>query len=104
MTPRLRLPSPTLTFRPFSCLPAHVAGDVVELRSAGSEPANQIIPISVQAMHEVDIDTTANAFRKLEYDLAKPPTRSSPWAVKAPAPFPGRRDEDWQLTDSGTPA
>ena len=37
----------------------HLAGDRVEVRSAGSEPAHQINPVAVEAMAEVGIDNTA---------------------------------------------
>ena len=36
-----------------------LAGDRVEVRSAGSMPANQINPVAVEAMREVGIDITA---------------------------------------------
>jgi arsenate reductase len=34
----------------------HLAGDTIDVRSAGSEPADQINPLAVQAMREVGID------------------------------------------------
>jgi arsenate reductase (thioredoxin) len=37
----------------------HLAGDRIEVRSAGSEPAGQLNPVAVQAMHEVGIHITA---------------------------------------------
>ena len=43
----------------------HLAGDAVEVRSAGSEPADQINPAAVQAMREVGIDIT-DVFLTLE--------------------------------------
>jgi arsenate reductase (thioredoxin) len=36
----------------------HLAGDAVEVRSAGSAPADQINPVAVQAMRDVGIDIT----------------------------------------------
>ena len=36
----------------------HLAGDRVEVRSAGSEPADQVNPVAVEAMREVGIDIT----------------------------------------------
>ncbi|RKR93025.1 arsenate reductase [Micromonospora pisi] len=78
----------------------HLAGDTVEVRSAGSEPANQINPVAVQAMHEVGIDITANTPRKLEYDLAKTSDAIITMGCGDACPvFPGKRYEDWQLTD-----
>ena len=37
----------------------HLAGDRIEVRSAGSAPAEQINPVAVEAMAEVGIDITA---------------------------------------------
>jgi len=37
----------------------HLAGDAVEVRSAGSAPSGQINPVAVEAMHEVGIDIAA---------------------------------------------
>jgi Low molecular weight phosphotyrosine protein phosphatase len=42
----------------------HLAGDAVEVRSAGSEPADQINPVAVEAMREVGIDITAEQPRQ----------------------------------------
>ena len=38
---------------------SHLAGDTIEVRSAGSEPADKINPVAVQAMAEEGIDITA---------------------------------------------
>ena len=48
----------------------HLAGDAVEVRSAGSEPADRINPVAVEAMAEVGIDITANTPRLLDYETA----------------------------------
>ena len=48
----------------------HLAGDAVEVRSAGSEPADRINPAAVAAMAEVGIDITANTPRLLDDDTA----------------------------------
>lgn len=39
----------------------HLARGQIEVRSAGSEPAEQISPVAVEAMAEDGIDITANA-------------------------------------------
>jgi arsenate reductase len=49
----------------------HLAGDRVEIRSAGSEPAHQINPAAVQAMHEVGIDITGQTPTKLTWETAE---------------------------------
>jgi arsenate reductase len=49
----------------------HLAGDSVEVRSAGSEPADRINPVAVEAMREVGIDITTQTPRKLDYATAE---------------------------------
>ncbi|MET9273605.1 arsenate reductase ArsC [Kribbella sp. NPDC003557] len=78
----------------------HLAGDSVDVRSAGSAPKDQINPVAVEAMREVGIDITGNVPQLLEYDTA----RSSDVIVTmgcgdACPVFPGKRYEDWELTD-----
>jgi arsenate reductase len=78
----------------------HLAGDTVEVRSAGSEPAQQINAVAVEAMREVGIDITANTPRKLDYDLAKESDAIITMGCGDACPIlPGKRYEDWQLTD-----
>ena len=78
----------------------YLAGDTVEVRSAGSEPADQINPVAVEAMREVGIDITAEQPKK----LADATVRESEVIITmgcgdACPVFPGKRYEDWQLTD-----
>jgi arsenate reductase (thioredoxin) len=49
----------------------HFAGDSVEVRSAGSEPADRINPVAVEAMREVGIDIAAQVPRMLDYATAE---------------------------------
>jgi arsenate reductase len=78
----------------------HLAGGTVEVRSAGSEPADQINPVAVEAMREVGIDITAVAPRKLDYDLAKGSDAIITMGCDDACPtFPGKRHEDWKLND-----
>jgi arsenate reductase len=78
----------------------HLAGDRVEVRSAGSEPANQINPVAVEAMAEVGIDISAGVPRKLEWDLAGGSDVIVTMGCGDTCPvFPGKRYEDWELTD-----
>ena len=39
----------------------HLAEDLIEIRSAGTEPANQINPVAITAMREVGIDMVSNS-------------------------------------------
>ena len=49
----------------------HLAGDSVEVRSAGSEPAHQINPVAVQAMAEEGIDITGERPKVLTTDAVR---------------------------------
>ena len=49
----------------------HLAGDTVEIRSAGSEPADRINPIAVEAMREVGVDITGRTPTLLDHDTAR---------------------------------
>jgi arsenate reductase (thioredoxin) len=78
----------------------HLAGDTVEVRSAGSEPADQINPVAVEAMREVGIDITANSPRKLDWDTAQSSDVLITMGCGDACPvFPGKRYLDWVLDD-----
>ncbi|MFD7160041.1 arsenate reductase ArsC [Kribbella sp. NPDC059898] len=78
----------------------HLAGDAVEVRSAGSEPKDQINPVAVEAMREVGIDITGAIPQKLEYDVAQDSDVIVTMGCGDACPvFPGKRYEDWELTD-----
>ena len=77
-----------------------LAGDRVDVRSAGSEPAEQINPTAVTAMREVGIDI-AREIPKLVTDGA---VRAADVVITmgcgdACPIYPGKRYEDWELTD-----
>jgi arsenate reductase len=78
----------------------HLAGDSVDVRSAGSAPKDQINPVAVEAMREVGIDITGNVPQLLEYDTAKSSDVIVTMGCGDACPvFPGKRYEDWELTD-----
>ncbi|SCL35104.1 arsenate reductase [Micromonospora rhizosphaerae] len=78
----------------------HLAGDTVEVRSAGSEPADQINPVAVEAMCEIGIDITANKPKILDYATAEASDVIITMGCGDVCPaFPGRRYEDWKLED-----
>ena len=78
----------------------HLAGDAVEVRSAGSEPADQINPAAVEAMHEVGIDITGHTPKKLDYETARDSDVVITMGCGDACPvFPGTRYEDWKLDD-----
>ncbi|MEU7673683.1 arsenate reductase ArsC [Micromonospora taraxaci] len=78
----------------------HLAGDTVEVRSAGSEPADHINPVAVAAMREVGIDITDQTPAKLTWDAAEASDVIITMGCGDACPvFPGKRYEDWKLTD-----
>jgi arsenate reductase len=78
----------------------HLAGDRVEVRSAGSEPADQINPAAVAAMREAGIDITGRTPVRLEYETARESDVIITMGCGDACPvFPGKRYEDWKLDD-----
>jgi arsenate reductase len=78
----------------------HLAGDTVEVRSAGSQPAETINPVAVRAMAEVGIDITDQNPKKLEYATAEDSDVIVTMGCGDACPvFPGKRYEDWQFAD-----
>ena len=64
----------------------HLAGDRIEVRSAGSAPADSINPVAVAAMAEVGIDITAAAAEGAQPTTpSRRPTWWSRWAAATPA-------------------
>ncbi|MCO8273683.1 arsenate reductase ArsC [Actinoplanes sp. TRM 88003] len=78
----------------------HLAGDAVEVRSAGSEPADRINPAAVEAMREAGIDITGQQPKILEYDTVQDSDVIVTMGCGDACPyFPGKRYEDWKLDD-----
>jgi len=77
-----------------------LAGDRIEVRSAGSAPADQINPVAVEAMAEVGIDITANAPKILTTEAVQDSDVVITMGCGDACPFfPGKRYEDWVLDD-----
>ena len=77
-----------------------IAGDRVEVRSAGSMPADQINPIAVEAMGEVGIDITAEQPKVLTTEAVQASDVVITMGCGDACPFfPGKRYEDWKLDD-----
>ena len=77
----------------------HLAGDTVEVRSAGSAPGKFINPAAVEAMAEVGIDITDETPKKLEWETAESSDVIITMGSDACPIFPGKRYEDWKLDD-----
>jgi arsenate reductase len=77
-----------------------LAGDRVEVRSAGSMPADQINPVAVEAMREVGIDITAEQPKVLTTEAVQDSDVVITMGCGDACPFfPGKRYEDWKLDD-----
>ena len=78
----------------------HLAGDRVTVLSAGSEPADQINPVAVQAMAEEGIDITTAQPRILTAEAIQRSDVVITMGCGDTCPiFPGKRYEDWELDD-----
>jgi arsenate reductase len=78
----------------------HRAGDRVEVRSAGSAPADTINPVAVEAMAEVGVDIVAEQPKVLTPDAVRAADVVVTMGCGDECPwFPGKRYEDWVLDD-----
>jgi arsenate reductase len=77
-----------------------LAGDRVDIRSAGSEPADRINPVAVQAMAEVGIDIADQAPTVLTAEASQASSVVITMGCGDVCPYyPGQRHEDWRLDD-----
>ncbi|MCK6067430.1 MULTISPECIES: arsenate reductase ArsC [Microbacterium] len=77
-----------------------LAGDRIDVRSAGSEPKDAINPVAVAAMAEEGIDIAGNAPKVLTVDAVRESDVVITMGCGDACPiFPGKRYEDWQLDD-----
>jgi len=78
----------------------HLAGDRVQVLSAGSEPKDQINPIAVEAMAEEGIDIAGNTPKVLTTEAVRESDVVITMGCGDTCPiFPGKRYEDWELDD-----
>ncbi len=78
----------------------HLAGDRVDVRSAGSAPADTVNPAVVAAMAEEGIDISAQTPKILTVDAVKTSDVVITMGCGDACPiFPGKRYEDWVLDD-----
>ncbi|MGO1508695.1 MAG: arsenate reductase ArsC [Microbacterium sp.] len=77
-----------------------IAGDRIEVRSAGSIPAERINPIATAAMAELSIDIAAQQPKLLTTDAVQASDVVITMGCGDACPiFPGKRYEDWELDD-----
>lgn len=77
-----------------------LAGDRVDVLSAGSEPKDQINPVAIQAMAEEGIDIAGTQPKVLTTEAVRDSDVVITMGCGDACPiFPGKRYEDWELTD-----
>jgi arsenate reductase len=78
----------------------HLAGDRVEVRSAGSAAGNTLNPVAVEAMREVGIDIASATPTLLTGEAVRASDVVITMGCGDACPiFPGTRYEDWVLDD-----
>jgi arsenate reductase (thioredoxin) len=83
-----------------AALLTHLAGDGIEVRSAGTEPADQINPAAVAAMAELGIDITAEVPKVVTPDAVEASDVVITMGCGDTCPyFPGVSYRDWKLHD-----
>lgn len=83
-----------------AALLTHLAGDRIEVRSAGTEPADQINPAAITAMAEIGIDITASAPKILTPDAVHASDIVITMGCGDTCPyFPAVAYRDWKLDD-----
>lgn len=78
----------------------HLAGDRVQVLSAGSAPKEQINPVAIDAMAEEGIDIAHNVPKVLTTEAVQESDVVITMGCGDVCPvFPGKRYEDWELDD-----
>ncbi|WP_019135127.1 arsenate reductase ArsC [Cellulomonas massiliensis] len=77
-----------------------LSGGAVDVRSAGSMPAEQVNPVAVAAMAEVGVDIAAEQPKVLTAEAVQASDVVVTMGCGDACPFyPGKRYEDWVLDD-----
>jgi arsenate reductase len=77
-----------------------LAGDDIDVLSAGSEPKDQINPVAIEAMAEEGIDIAGSTPKVLTVDAVRESDVVVTMGCGDACPiFPGKRYEDWVLDD-----
>lgn len=78
----------------------HLARNRISVRSAGSEPADQLNPMAIEAMAEEGIDITAATPQVLTTTAVQASDVVITMGCGDTCPiYPGKRYEDWELDD-----
>ena len=77
-----------------------LSGGAVEVRSGGSEPGSEINPIAVAAMAEDGVDISEGVPQLMTTEAVRESDVVITMGCGDVCPiFPGKRYEDWELTD-----
>ncbi len=78
----------------------HHAGDLVAVRSAGSDPGTEVNPVVAQVLAERGLQVTDHTPTKLRYDLVEAADVVVTMSCGETCPYvPGKRYEDWPVDD-----
>lgn len=81
-------------------LTEHLGGGRVSVRSAGSDPAERVNPLAIEAMAEVGLDMSAAFPKPLTDEALRAADAVVTMGCGDACPFyPGKRYEDWELAD-----
>jgi arsenate reductase (thioredoxin) len=81
-------------------LTEHLGGRRVSVRSAGSDPADRVNPLVVEAMAEVGLDMSQAFPKPLTDEVVRAADAVITMGCGDSCPiYPGKRYEDWQLDD-----
>jgi arsenate reductase (thioredoxin) len=79
---------------------SHLAAGRVEVRSAGTAPADQVNPVVVEAMREAGVDLAAESPKVLTTEAVRASDVVITMGCGDECPyFPGKRYLDWELDD-----
>ena len=77
-----------------------LSGGAIDVRSGGSEPGNEINPVAIAAMAEEDIDISHGVPQLMTTEAVRDSDVVITMGCGDVCPiFPGKRYEDWDLTD-----
>lgn len=83
-----------------AALTHHLSQGRIGVRSAGSQPGEQIYPAVVEAMSEIGVDVTQEFPKPLSDEVVRAADAVITMGCGDACPiYPGKHYEDWQLTD-----
>jgi arsenate reductase len=81
-------------------LTRHYAGDMVEVKSAGSDPGSQVNPVVAAVLAERQLPVQDHRPTKLDWDIVEGSDIVITMGCGETCPvFPGKRYEDWEVED-----